>query len=49
MTLAQLQAKYKLDGSNLACRPLRRHRIVQDRKQVRDAQGLPVFEPGGAP
>jgi hypothetical protein len=49
MTLAQLQAKYKLDGGNLGCRPLRRHGIVQGQKQARDAQGLPVFEPVGEP
>jgi hypothetical protein len=49
MTLAQLKAKYKLVDGNLGCRPLQRHGIVQGQKQARDDQGLPVFEPGGAP
>jgi hypothetical protein len=48
MTLAELKKKYKLADGNLGCRPLRRHGIVQGQKQARDANGLPVFEPGGA-
>ena len=49
MTLAELKRKYSLADGNLGCRPLRRHGIVQGQKQARDAKGLPVFEPGGAP